>query len=113
MTALSTWNGGVILISHDERFITNVAKEVRGALLPRSPGLSIDRLLLALGMRGRDCFQVQGRRPGVQGNLQPNWSLRSLLTLRRASSSATSKQSREMLCHQASYQASILVCAVV
>lgn len=28
MTALSSWNGGVILISHDERFITSVAKEV-------------------------------------------------------------------------------------
>ncbi|RPD59402.1 P-loop containing nucleoside triphosphate hydrolase protein [Lentinus tigrinus ALCF2SS1-7] len=28
MNALSTWNGGVILISHDERFITNVAKEL-------------------------------------------------------------------------------------
>ncbi|KAI0762415.1 P-loop containing nucleoside triphosphate hydrolase protein [Fomes fomentarius] len=28
MTALSTWNGGVILISHDERFITSVAKEL-------------------------------------------------------------------------------------
>lgn len=29
MAALSAWNGGVILISHDERFITTVAKEVR------------------------------------------------------------------------------------
>lgn len=28
MAALSTWNGGVIVISHDERFITTVAKEV-------------------------------------------------------------------------------------
>ena len=28
MHALSIWNGGVILISHDERFITTVAKEV-------------------------------------------------------------------------------------
>ncbi|KAF8523125.1 P-loop containing nucleoside triphosphate hydrolase protein [Hysterangium stoloniferum] len=28
MTALSAWNGGVILISHDERFITTVAKEL-------------------------------------------------------------------------------------
>ncbi|KAI0641150.1 P-loop containing nucleoside triphosphate hydrolase protein [Trametes meyenii] len=28
MTALSSWNGGVILISHDERFITKVAKEL-------------------------------------------------------------------------------------
>lgn len=28
MHALKTWNGGVILISHDERFITTVAREV-------------------------------------------------------------------------------------
>ncbi|KAL4254534.1 ABC transporter domain-containing protein [Abortiporus biennis] len=28
MTALSTWNGGVIVISHDERFITTVAHEL-------------------------------------------------------------------------------------
>ena len=28
MSALTVWNGGVILISHDERFITSVAKEV-------------------------------------------------------------------------------------
>lgn len=28
MAALNSWNGGVIIISHDERFITNVAKEV-------------------------------------------------------------------------------------
>ncbi|KAK7064756.1 putative ABC transporter ATP-binding protein C29A3.09c [Favolaschia claudopus] len=28
MLALQKWNGGVIIISHDERFITNVAKEL-------------------------------------------------------------------------------------
>ncbi|KAI1781976.1 P-loop containing nucleoside triphosphate hydrolase protein [Ganoderma leucocontextum] len=28
MSALTVWNGGVILISHDERFITSVAKEL-------------------------------------------------------------------------------------
>ncbi|KAF8264486.1 P-loop containing nucleoside triphosphate hydrolase protein [Lactarius quietus] len=28
MLALNTWNGGVIIISHDERFITSVAKEL-------------------------------------------------------------------------------------
>lgn len=28
MAALQAWNGGVIIISHDERFITTVAKEV-------------------------------------------------------------------------------------
>jgi ATP-binding cassette subfamily F protein 3 len=35
MLALSTWNGGVIVISHDERFITSVAREVRDLLLSR------------------------------------------------------------------------------
>ena len=33
MNALKTWNGGVILISHDERFITSVANEVCRLLL--------------------------------------------------------------------------------
>lgn len=28
MNALKLWNGGVIIISHDERFITSVASEV-------------------------------------------------------------------------------------
>jgi len=28
MAALGKWNGGVIIISHDERFITQVAEEV-------------------------------------------------------------------------------------
>ncbi|KAI0264984.1 P-loop containing nucleoside triphosphate hydrolase protein [Gloeopeniophorella convolvens] len=28
MSALSSWNGGVIIISHDERFITSVAREL-------------------------------------------------------------------------------------
>ena len=28
MKALSEWNGGVIVISHDERFITHVASEL-------------------------------------------------------------------------------------
>ncbi|CCO27854.1 ATP-binding cassette, sub-family F, member 3 [Rhizoctonia solani AG-1 IB] len=31
MNALQSWNGGVILISHDERFITTVSNEVSGA----------------------------------------------------------------------------------
>lgn len=33
MLALKTWNGGVIIISHDERFITTVANEVRNTPL--------------------------------------------------------------------------------
>ena len=32
MLALNIWNGGVIVISHDERFITSVAKEVRSSV---------------------------------------------------------------------------------
>lgn len=28
MIALKTWNGGVIVISHDERFITTVAEQL-------------------------------------------------------------------------------------
>jgi ATP-binding cassette subfamily F protein 3 len=28
MNAIQKWNGGVIVISHDERFITTVASEV-------------------------------------------------------------------------------------
>jgi len=30
MVALQKWNGGVIIISHDEKFITTVANQVRG-----------------------------------------------------------------------------------
>ena len=36
MLVLQKWNGGVIIISHDERFITAVAKEVTEAPLPQS-----------------------------------------------------------------------------
>ena len=35
MSALSKWNGGVILISHDERFITTVAQEVSFLLIEK------------------------------------------------------------------------------
>ena len=35
MSALSKWNGGVILISHDERFITTVAQEVSFSLIEK------------------------------------------------------------------------------
>ena len=43
MLALSSWNGGVIVISHDERFITSVAQEVRD--LPFSRICHSDALL--------------------------------------------------------------------
>lgn len=33
MAALHSWNGGVVIISHDERFITKVAKEVNRVLV--------------------------------------------------------------------------------
>lgn len=62
MTALNSWNGGVIIISHDERFITNVAKEVRKYVSRlRVWRRCVDRDdELALGVRGCDCDQVQG-----------------------------------------------------
>jgi ATP-binding cassette subfamily F protein 3 len=46
MLALGTWNGGVIVISHDERFITSVAKEVRGrcCLMCHSDALNLIQL---------------------------------------------------------------------
>jgi hypothetical protein len=56
MHALTSWNGGVIIISHDERFITTVAKEVsilmilQGQLLPCFP---------AMGLCGWDVEKVQ------------------------------------------------------
>jgi ATPase subunit of ABC transporter with duplicated ATPase domains len=34
MNALESWNGGVIVISHDERFINTIAKEVSTVYLP-------------------------------------------------------------------------------
>lgn len=49
MTALSSWNGGVIVISHDERFITTVAAEVRSKVFC---AFSIAHaVFVALGMR--------------------------------------------------------------
>lgn len=81
MLALSQWNGGVIIISHDEKFITTVAKEVR---LPSPPILTSSlhlssrcRLVefvadgtlvrIAVGLRRRNGIEVQGRRAGLQG----------------------------------------------
>jgi len=34
MNAIESWNGGVIIISHDERFINTIAKEVSPKHLP-------------------------------------------------------------------------------
>jgi hypothetical protein len=49
MNALSTWNGGVIIISHDERFITNVGKEVRAGPLDQVPSGLINLLIRSYG----------------------------------------------------------------
>ena len=65
MSALNVWNGGVILISHDERFITSVAKEVGEALLCLLRSILI--WSSALGVRRWHRYQVQGRCPGLQG----------------------------------------------
>ena len=59
MAALNTWNGGVIIISHDERFITSVAKEVRN----RDCTLTVDLtypVCIALGMWRWHGYAVQG-----------------------------------------------------
>ncbi|KAG6902981.1 hypothetical protein C0995_008554 [Termitomyces sp. Mi166 len=42
MLALQKWNGGVIIISHDERFITTVAKEVRNSSFIHVKSIDID-----------------------------------------------------------------------
>ena len=65
MTALKKWNGGVILISHDERFITSVANEVRW--LSRIRRVFLSQIPLAMGVRRRKSGQVQRRRASLQG----------------------------------------------
>lgn len=63
MAVLNSWNGGVIIISHDERFITNVAKEVHTLsflVTAYERNVLTETAELALGVRGRDCDQVQG-----------------------------------------------------
>lgn len=65
MSALNKWNGGVIIISHDERFITSVAKEVRHYSPSSTAALIV--ITLALGLWRRVCDEVQRRRRGIQG----------------------------------------------
>ena len=65
MNALKLWNGGVIVISHDERFITSVASEVSRSWVIRRRFLS--QLPLAMGLCGRQSGKVQRRRAGLQG----------------------------------------------
>lgn len=66
MNALQSWNGGVILISHDERFITTVSNEVTTCLDTIDPILTIC-LLPAVGMWRRSGNEIQGRRTSLQG----------------------------------------------
>ena len=101
MNALNVWNGGVILISHDERFITSVAKEVRKALLCSLRYTLI--AFLALGMRRRHRHQVQRRRSSLQGLSTDKHSDLAARTdvFHRVSLSATSKQNlREVPVHR-------------
>ena len=65
MNALKIWNGGVILISHDERFITSVANEVRWLLLIWQ--LFSSHVASVMGVCRREGGQVQRRRAGLQG----------------------------------------------
>ena len=94
MNALSAWNGGVILISHDERFITSVAKEVRAA--SDVSAFDPDILRLAVGVCGRNRRKVQRRCAGVQGllprRLYHRWNTDDVY---RALLSATSRRSRK------------------
>jgi hypothetical protein len=66
MAALSKWNGGVILISHDERFITTVANEVSRSLFGAQSFCSTN---IALGVWGRHGHQVHGRCASLQGTI--------------------------------------------
>jgi hypothetical protein len=71
MLVLNTWNGGItIVISHDEHFITSVA---RGSLLLMSRLRHSDVLNTntALGVWGWYSAKVQRRRGSIQGLLIP------------------------------------------
>jgi len=54
MNAIQKWDGGVVIISHDERFITTVANEVN-ILWDISFNLTV---FAALGMWKSNCKQV-------------------------------------------------------
>ena len=70
MHALSIWNGGVILISHDERFITTVAREVR---LQFMSSFAVDlRPFVALGLWRWYRDEVHGRCTSIQGKYTIN-----------------------------------------
>lgn len=58
MTALREWNGGVIVISHDERFITTVAQEVRPSAFYHFCAYAYD-LLSAVGLCRWHRYEVQ------------------------------------------------------
>jgi ATPase subunit of ABC transporter with duplicated ATPase domains len=65
MAALQKWNGGVIVISHDERFITKVANEVSSVLVSMKGQLT--DICEVVGMRRWDSHQVQRRCSKLQG----------------------------------------------
>jgi len=64
MNAITKWDGGVVIISHDERFITTVANEV--IILW---DISFNKLTVyaALGMWKSNCKQVQRQCRSLQG----------------------------------------------
>ena len=95
MNALATWNGGVILISHDERFITSVAKEVSEWL--HSFGIEADRNPssgCALTVQSLSSRATSRHTRSVDRSAQ--WR-HTLTSIRRASLSATLKRNREVL----------------
>lgn len=53
MAALAVWNGGVIVISHDERFITSVSKEVCYVSFGKNNQPDMPNERVALGLRRR------------------------------------------------------------
>jgi len=67
MVALQKWNGGVIVISHDERFITTVANEVSAIPVPLIDCCQLNDAWEAVGMRRWDSYKVQRRCSKLQG----------------------------------------------
>jgi hypothetical protein len=67
MAALQKWNGGVIVISHDERFITTVANEVSSITVPVINCSQLTDFCEAVGMRRWDGHKIQRRCSKLQG----------------------------------------------
>ncbi|KAF5337376.1 hypothetical protein D9611_003389 [Ephemerocybe angulata] len=62
MKALQVWNGGVIIISHDERFITSVAKEASRFLIrfgtSSDHGFSFGSVVMALCTNSKEMWRA-------------------------------------------------------